>query len=146
MADVHSKRTRSFNMSRIRSKDTKPEIIVRKYLHGQGLRFRVHLSDLPGKPDIVLPRYRTVILVHGCFWHAHADSPCFRVPSTRTEWWQHKLGNNKARDWQQQRELSLLGWRVIVVWECELKPTRRDETLKYLIHQIIHPISESYNE
>jgi DNA mismatch endonuclease (patch repair protein) len=139
MADVHSEDARSFNMSRIKSKDTKPEIIVRKYLHSQGFRFRLHHVGLPGKPDIVLPRYQTVVLVHGCFWHAHDDQSCFRIPSSRTEWWQRKLGSNKARDWQQQRELSLLGWRVIVVWECELKKARRATTLNQLTEHILQP-------
>ncbi|MBF9239510.1 DNA mismatch endonuclease Vsr [Hymenobacter sp. BT683] len=145
MADVHSKDTRSFNMSRIRSRDTKPETIVRQYLHREGLRFRLHHPDLPGKPDIVLPRFQTVVLVHGCFWHAHDDKPCFRLPSSRTEWWQRKLGYNKARDWQQQRELTMLGWRVIVVWECELKSSQRAETLKHLIQEILHPLDDSYD-
>lgn len=136
MADKITPQRRSYNMSRIRSKDTKPEMIVRKWLHSQGLRFRVHRDDLPGKPDIVLSRYQTVVLVHGCFWHGHEGNPCFKMPSSRTEWWQHKLGYNKARDWQHQRELELLGWKVIVVWECELKPARRLATLHTLIEQL----------
>lgn len=140
MADVHTKETRSFNMSRIRGKDTKPEMLVRKYLHAHGLRFRLHHSGLPGRPDIVLPRHRTVVLVHGCFWHAHDDKSCFRLPSSRTEWWQRKLGHNKARDWQQQRELSLLGWRVIVVWECELKSSCRAASLNQLMEHIRQPL------
>lgn len=123
-------------MARIRSKDTKPELMVRQWLHKQGARFRLHRADLPGKPDIVLPRYRTVVLVHGCFWHAHEGRPCFKIPSSRTEWWQRKLGRNKARDWQHQRALELQGWQVLVVWECELKPARRDATLQHLWNEL----------
>lgn len=136
MADKITPQRRSYNMSRIRSKDTKPEMIVRQWLHRQGLRFRLHRADLPGKPDIVLPRYRTVVLVHGCFWHAHEGQPCFKIPSSRTEWWQQKLGRNKARDWQQQRALELQGWQVLVVWECELKPGQQTETLRQLVEQV----------
>ncbi|TGE21541.1 DNA mismatch endonuclease Vsr [Hymenobacter aquaticus] len=136
MADKITPSQRSYNMSRIRSKDTKPEMTVRKWLHSQGLRFRLHRGDLPGKPDIVLPRYRTVILVHGCFWHAHEGQPCFKLPASRTEWWQQKLGRNKARDWQQQRALELQGWQVLVVWECELKPIRRESTFERLWNEL----------
>lgn len=136
MADKITPQRRSYNMSRIRSKDTKPEIVVRQWLHSQGMRFRVHRDDLPGKPDIVLPRYQAVVLVHGCFWHAHEEQPCFKMPSSRTEWWQRKLGYNKARDWQHQRALELLGWRVLVIWECELRPARRLATLQRLIERL----------
>lgn len=136
MADKITPQRRSYNMSRIRSKDTKPEVLVRQWLHKQGLRFRLHRNDLPGKPDIVLPRYRAVVLVHGCFWHAHEGQPCFKMPSSRTEWWQHKLGYNKARDWQHQRELDLLGWRVLIIWECELKPNRRAASLQRILEQL----------
>lgn len=136
MADKITPQRRSYNMSRIRSKNTKPEMLVRQWLHSQGLRFRVHCDDLPGKPDIVLPRYRAVVMVHGCFWHGHEGQPCFKIPSSRTGWWQRKLGYNKARDWQHQRELELLGWRVIVVWECELKPAHRLGTMQGLLEQL----------
>ena len=122
--DRVSEAQRSYNMSRIRSKDTKPELIVRSMLHGLGFRFTVSgpkNKKLPGKPDIVLPKYRTVIFVHGCFWHAHQDCKKFRLPKTRTEWWKAKLEGNAARDQRKQQELKELGWKVVVVWECELK-------------------------
>ena len=94
MADVHSKATRSFNMSKIKGKDTKPEMLVRKFLHANGFRYRLHVKDLPGKPDIVLPKYKTVILIHGCFWHIHNDCKYFVVPKTKTGWWMEKLNRN----------------------------------------------------
>ena len=94
MADVHDKATRSYNMSRIRGKDTKPEMIVRRFLHANGFRYRLHVKDLPGKPDIVLPKYRTVIFVHGCFWHGHEECKYFKLPGTRTEWCREKIEKN----------------------------------------------------
>ena len=140
MADVHNKETRSYNMSQIKGKNTKPELLVRKYLHAHGLRYRLHTTGLPGKPDIVLPRYQTVVLVHGCFWHGHEGQPCFKMPSSRTEWWQRKLGRNKALDWQRERELTSLGWRVLIVWECELRTAaRREERLSALMEEILQP-------
>src|SRR6266487_4753063 len=98
MADVHDKETRSYNMSRIKSRNTKPELLVRKFLHAHGFRYRLHVKDLPGKPDIVLPKYRTVIFIHGCFWHGHEGCKYFVVPKTRTEWWLTKINSNKAND------------------------------------------------
>jgi DNA mismatch endonuclease (patch repair protein) len=96
--DVHNKATRSYNMSRIRAKDTKAEMLVRRYLHAQGFRYRLHVKDLPGKPDIVLPKYKTVIFIHGCFWHGHEGCKNFVVPKTRTEWWMEKIGRNREND------------------------------------------------
>jgi DNA mismatch endonuclease, patch repair protein len=98
MADVHDKATRSYNMSRIKGKDTKPEMLVRKFLHAQGFRYRLHVKDLPGKPDIVLPKYKTVIFVHGCFWHGHEHCKYYVIPKTRTEWWVNKINANIAND------------------------------------------------
>lgn len=121
MSDVHDKETRSYNMSRISGKDTKPEMIVRKFLHSNGFRYSLHRKDLPGKPDIVLPKYNTVIFVHGCFWHAHEGCKYFKIPRTRTEWWTEKLYSNKERDEKNIQELKKKGWKVIVIWECELK-------------------------
>lgn len=118
MADVHSIATRSYNMSRIRSKDTKPEMLVRKYLFSQGFRYRLHDKKLPGKPDIVLPKYKTVIFVHGCFWHGHANCKYYVVPKTRTDWWLEKINKNLANDKKAIKELKKAGWRVINVWEC----------------------------
>lgn len=104
-----------------KSKDTKPEILVRKLLHGLGYRFRLCRKDLPGKPDIVLPKYRTVIFVHGCFWHQHAGCKAASRPSTNVEFWEKKFARNRERDARVEAELAALGWRVIVIWECEVK-------------------------
>jgi DNA mismatch endonuclease (patch repair protein) len=98
MADVHSKETRSYNMSRIRSRNTKPEMLVRRYLHAQGFRYKLHDKTLPGKPDIVLPKYKTVIFIHGCFWHGHENCKYYVVPKTKTEWWLNKINGNIAND------------------------------------------------
>ena len=129
MADVHEPETRSYNMSQILGKDTKPEMMVRKFLHGNGFRYRLHVKDLPGKPDLVLPKYNSVIFVHGCFWHAHVGCKYFKIPTTRTEWWKNKLFGNRERDKKYIRQLEDLGWNVIVIWECELKPEKKEKTL-----------------
>lgn len=130
--DVHNTATRSFNMSRIKGKDTKPEMLVRRFLFAQGLRYRLHVKTLPGKPDIVLPKYKTVIFIHGCFFHGHEGCRYFKVPATRTEWWLDKIDGNKKRDIEAERKLTELGWKVITVWECELKNRSIQETLKRL--------------
>ena len=132
MADNHTPEVRSYIMSQIRSKDTKPELIVRSYLHCSGFRFRLHRKDLPGRPDIVLPRYRVLIMVHGCFWHAHQDPKCnvFKWPTSRQDWWRTKLTRNRERDESRQHELQELGWKVIVIWECQLNPKRLRTTLE----------------
>lgn len=111
-------------MAGIRGKNTRPEIFVRKMLHGAGLRFRLHVGELPGKPDIVLPRWRAVIQVQGCFWHGH-DCHLFRVPATRPEFWATKIAGNRARDGAARAELAALGWRQLSVWECSLKGRER---------------------
>jgi DNA mismatch endonuclease (patch repair protein) len=136
MTDVHEPEVRSYNMSRIRSKDTKPEMLVRKFLFKNGFRYRLHGKDLPGKPDIVLPKYKTVIFVNGCFWHYHKGCRYFVLPKTRTEWWLHKVKATAARDKSSEIALQVLGWKVILVWECELKPTQRDNTLTNLLSEI----------
>lgn len=136
MADVHKPETRSFNMSRIRSKDTKPEMLVRKFLHANRFRYRLHDKRLPGKPDIVLPKYKTVILVHGCFWHGHEGCKYFVIPKTRTEWWMNKINTNKQKDEANENELRALGWKVLTIFECELKSNKRDMTLNNLIKNI----------
>ena len=118
MADVHNKEQRSRNMAAIRGRDTKPEMIVRRIVHRLGYRFRLHRRDLPGRPDLVLPRHRAVILVHGCFWHQH-DCRYGRVaPATREEFWKAKRNENTARDTRNMRALRAMGWRVLVIWEC----------------------------
>ena len=134
MADMHSKETRSYNMSRIRSKDTKPEMLVRKFLHKNGYRYRLHVKDMPGKPDIVLPKYKTVIFIHGCFWHGHEGCKYYVVPKTRTEWWLNKINGNIANDEKVVKALQEKGWKVITLWECELKPKTYENTLLNLLN------------
>ena len=112
---------RSRNMSAIKSKNTKPEIKVRKILHSMGYRFRLHSKDLPGSPDIVLPKYKTVIFVHGCFWHRHENCKYASNPKTRKEFWNKKFTENKKRDSKIQEKIKILDWRSVVIWECETK-------------------------
>ncbi len=130
MADIVDAATRSRMMSGIRGKDTRPERTVRSSLHKSGLRFRIHRKDLPGTPDIVLPRYNAVILVHGCFWHRHPHCRFAYTPASRREFWTAKFDENVARDRQKQKRLRDLGWRVFVVWECEVGDARRLEELQ----------------
>ncbi|MAE92655.1 MAG: very short patch repair endonuclease [Pelagibaca sp.] len=118
--------TRSAMMSRIGPKDTKPEIMVRKGLHRLGFRYRLHTKDLPGKPDIVLPKYRTVIFVHGCFWHGHEGCHYFRIPKTNTDFWQTKIGRNQERDAVVRQRLAQSGWRILTVWECATRQVLED--------------------
>ncbi|WP_291365232.1 very short patch repair endonuclease [Acetobacter sp. UBA5411] len=121
MADTISAERRSRNMSRIRGRDTGPELRLRSLLHRAGFRFRLHAKDLPGKPDIVLPKYHTVIFVHGCFWHRHKGCRNATTPSTRAEFWQAKFDGNVDRDNRNRAALETAGWTVMTVWECELK-------------------------
>lgn len=130
MADVHTPEQRSYNMSRIRGKDTKPEELVRKYLFSQGFRYRKNDARLPGKPDIVLPKYKTVIFVNGCFWHAHEGCKYFVWPKNNADFWKKKIESNVMRDTKNYQLLEKLGWRVLTVWECELKPFVRENTLR----------------
>ena len=136
MADVHSITTRSYNMSRIKGKNTKPEMIVRKFLHAKGFRYRIHDKRLPGRPDIVLPKYKTVIFVHGCFWHGHEDCKYYVVPKSRTEWWLSKISGNIANDEKAALALQVQGWKIINIWECQLKAAQLMKTLDSL-HQIL---------
>ena len=129
MVDVHDIETRSFNMSMIKGKNTKPEIMVRKFLFQNGFRYRINYSKLPGKPDIVLPKYKTVIFVNGCFWHGHKGCKYFVIPKTRTDWWLEKINGTIERDRKKISELETLGWKVLTIWECELKPEKRVSTL-----------------
>ena len=131
MADNHSKEVRSMNMSHIRNKNSKPEELVRKYLFSKGFRYRKNVKTLPGCPDIVLPKYKTVIFVNGCFWHKH-DCPRFVWPSTNEEYWRPKIMGNVERDKRNLAELQQLGWTVLTVWECELKKKVIDATLDQL--------------
>lgn len=136
MADVYSKEIRSFNMSRIKGKNTKPEMLVRKYLFSQGLRYRLYSKKLPGKPDIVLPKYKTVIFINGCFWHGHEGCRYFVIPKTRTDFWVNKININVQNDRIVSQLLEGMGWRVITVWECELKKDKREDTLCMLVNNI----------
>ncbi len=118
--DTLTPEKRSWNMSRIRSKDTQPEIIVRRLLHSMGYRFRLHRKDLPGKPDIVLPKYKTVIFVHGCFWHRHPGCKYAYTPKSRIGFWQKKFAENVSRDKKKKTDLKKAGWKVLIIWECEI--------------------------
>ena len=129
MADVHNKEQRSYNMSRIRSAHTKPEMLVRKFLHAKGYRYKLHDKTLPGKPDLVLPKYKTVIFIHGCFWHGNEHCKYYVVPKTKTEWWLNKINGNIANDAKAAVALQQAGWKIITVWECELKPGKVEDTL-----------------
>ncbi len=133
MTDRISKEHRSWNMSRIRSQNTKPERIVRSLLHKMGFRFRLHNKDLPGSPDIVLPKYKMVVFVHGCFWHRHQGCPYAYEPASRIDFWQKKFQNNINRDSENLKNLSILGWKAEVIWECQ---TRDQELLRERIKRI----------
>ena len=137
MADNHSPQVRSYNMSQINSSNTKPEQIVLKYLFSRGLRYRKNDKRYPGKPDAVFPKYNTILFVNGCFWHSHEGCPCFVMPKSRLEYWEPKLKRNKQRDEEHLTDLEKKGWRVIIVWECELKKSVRDERLERLYREIV---------
>lgn len=136
MSDSHTPEQRSYNMSRIRSTNTKPEELVRKYLFSQGFRYRKNDPRYPGKPDIVLPKYKTIIFVNGCFWHGHTGCRYFVWPQSNTEYWQKKIFRNIQRDADNHKELSERGWNVIDVWECELKSKVIQNTLTHLVEEI----------
>lgn len=121
MADIVSPQKRSLIMRSVRSKGTKPEMIVRKWLHARGYRFRLHKKNLPGKPDITMPKYKAVIFTHGCFWHRHSCKDGLRLPTSRQEYWIPKLNGNRDRDMRNVAELEKMGWRCLVLWECEIK-------------------------
>lgn len=136
MVDHLTKDKRSWNMSRIRSKNTKPEMVVRSLLHRMGYRFRLHRKDLPGKPDIVLPKYKTVIFVHGCFWHCHEECKDSGIPKSNTKFWKEKLYKNIERDRKHQNALVHDGWKILIVWECEI------EKVDVLIAKITHSLNQ----
>ncbi len=136
MTDRHTPAQRSFNMSRIRSKNTKPEMLLRGKLFAAGFRYRLNVKSLPGKPDLVFKKYNTALFVHGCFWHGHEHCRYFVTPKTRTEFWLDKINGNIKRDHENERKLLEAGWKVITVWECELKKKRLDETVELLIQKI----------
>ena len=137
MADVHTPEQRSYNMSRIHSKNTKPEELVRKFLFSQGFRYRKNDAKLTGKPDIVLPKYKAVIFVNGCFWHGHEGCRYFVWPKNNAEFWKEKITGNIQRDKHNHQLLANQGWRVIEIWECQLMKSVVDNTLQNLVLQII---------
>lgn len=134
--DVHDKKTRSYNMSQIKSKNTKPEEMVCKYLFSRGFRYRKNDKRYPGKPDIVLPKYKTVIFVNGCFWHKHEGCRYFVVPKSNTEFWMNKINRNAERDAENMKKLTDMGWKVVTVWECDLKKEKKENTLNGLVLEI----------
>lgn len=130
-------------MAAIKGKDTKPEMIVRKYLFSRGLRFRIQVKKLPGRPDIVFPKYKTVVFVNGCFWHGHEGCRYFRLPKSNVEFWERKISHNRARDISDTAVLQIMGWRVIRIWECEIRRvSERQERLERLYNEIT---GRSYN-
>lgn len=134
--DVHEPEIRSYNMSRIKCKNTKPEMLVRKFLFANGYRYRLNVVSLPGSPDIVLPKYKTVIFINGCFWHGHKGCKYFVLPKTRTEWWLQKIKATQLRDKQAEIKLQVMGWQVITIWGCELKPQMILGTLSKLVEKL----------
>ncbi|MCR5078155.1 MAG: very short patch repair endonuclease [Prevotella sp.] len=136
--DRHSASQRHNNMAAIKGRDTKPELVVRRYLWAHGFRYRVNSPRLPGHPDIVLRRYRTCVFVNGCFWHGHEGCKYYRVPRTNTDFWVRKIARNQERDRQEQQELARMGWHCVTVWECELKGERRERTLESLVFTLNH--------
>ena len=146
MVDTMTPEQRSRCMSAVKGKDTKPEMIVRKYLFSKGLRYRLHVRSLPGKPDLVLQKYKTVIFINGCFWHGHEGCKYYRMPKSNTKFWESKITNNKKRDVQNEKELKELGWRVIRIWECEIRRVQdRKHSLESLYNQIVKK-SPRYDE
>ena len=138
MADVMTPEQRSRCMAAIKGKDTKPEMIVRKYLFSRGLRYRVNNRKLPGSPDIVLKKYKTVVFIDGCFWHGHEGCKYYRLPKTNVDFWRHKIAMNIAHDYANCVDLRLAGWKVIRVWECDIKTkVNREATLESLYQEII---------
>ena len=125
MNDIYSARKRSDIMSRITGKNTKPESIVCKYLFSEGFRYRKHVSNLPGNPDLVLPKYKTVVFVHGCYWHGH-DCPRGKLPTTNTDFWREKITRNRQRDLQNYKELEQTGWQVLIIWQCEISNKQKE--------------------
>jgi DNA mismatch endonuclease (patch repair protein) len=123
-------------MSRIKNKNTKPEILVRKFLFAQGFRFRLNKKGLPGKPDIVLPKYHTIIFINGCYWHGHENCKYATLPATNREFWTNKINGNIERDKIVKEQLSSLGWKVITIWQCQLKSKTKDDTLSCLVKKI----------
>ncbi|MDR2038699.1 MAG: DNA mismatch endonuclease Vsr [Bacteroidales bacterium] len=134
--DVFSKSKRSDIMSKVSGKDTKPEILVRKYLFSKGFRYRKNVKNLPGKPDIVFPKYKTIVLIHGCFWHGHHGCEAAKLPTSNVDYWTKKISSNVKRDIYNIQSLEILGWHVIVIWECELKSSNKANRLEQLVCEL----------
>lgn len=132
-------------MAAIKGKDTKPELLVRRYLFSRGLRFRIHVRKLPGNPDIVLPKYKTVIFVNGCFWHGHSGCRYFRLPKSNVRFWEDKINRNRARDERTTAQLEEMGWRVFRIWECELKTIAERESRLTRLYEDIIDTSRDYD-
>ena len=143
VSDNHNSTQRHNNMAAIKGKDTKPEMIVRRYLWNNGFRYRLNHPSLPGKPDVVLRKYRTCIFVNGCFWHGHDGCRYFVMPKSNVDFWQTKITRNKERDADVQRRLAAMGWHSITIWECELKPSVRNQTLESLAFTLNHLFIEN---
>lgn len=138
MADNRTTEQRSYNMSMIRSTNTKPELLVRKYLFSRGFRYRLHSKNLIGKPDIVLPKHMAAVFVHGCFWHGHTNCKFAKVPVSNNSFWVNKIEKNKERDKRNIRYLKKLGWRVFILWECQLVKTKADKRLNILVQKLLN--------
>lgn len=136
--DILNKEQRSLCMASVKNKNTKPEMIIRKYLFSKGFRYRLNHPHLPGKPDIVMRKYRTCIFVNGCFWHGHEGCKYFVMPKTNQAFWEKKIQRNKERDKQVQHQLAAMGWHCITIWECQLKKTVREVTLQSLAYTLYH--------
>ena len=143
--DVMTKQQRHNCMARIKGKNTKPELIVRRFLWSHGLRYRINYSRLPGKPDLVLTKYRTVIFVNGCLWHGHDGCRYYRLPKSNVEYWTSKIENNKARDLRDRELLSKMGWNVVQIWECQLLPKNREAYLESLLNLLDGIFLESHS-
>ncbi len=144
MPDHLTPEQRHRNMAAVHSKDTKPEIIVRKYLWGHGFRYRLNHPRLPGKPDIVLTKYRTCVFVNGCFWHGHEGCRFFVMPKSNRDFWERKIARNRERDSEVQQKLSDMGWHSITLWECQLKPAKREKSLESLAHTLYRIFLEDH--
>lgn len=146
MTDKLTPEQRHRCMSRIRSKNTRPEILVRKFLFAHGFRYRVNVRNLPGTPDIVLRRFKTVIFINGCFWHGHEGCRYYVLPKSNVEFWERKIERNRNRDAANQMRLRLMGWSVVQIWECQLKPRKRHDTLEGLLSILNRQVLHTYGE
>lgn len=141
MTDIVDRATRSLMMARIKSKNTKPELLIRSLLHKKGFRFRIHANKLPGRPDIIFPKFKAIIFINGCFWHGHKNCPLFRLPKTRVEFWENKIHRNQKNDEKNIKTLLNSNWRVAIVWECSIRGKNKDPA--YVINKLTDWITSS---